>query len=353
MKVAGAGRFFAPDGEPRGCGWCHGTKAEGGYGPDLAGGRGLTWEQFRRAVRKPWGAMPAYTEEQLPDSALADVFAYIKAQPKVSEPGEWHWRRAPATAPLGQQISMNTLGCGQCHEPELKMPRMWMGEVGKDATFEYFAKQIYNHTAKYPRGMMPNFSKDRFPEPALREMYNWMLDIGWRASIGAGLTVSDKQPDRTTYTLNVANRGQKDKGLTAEGVTIFVRIPAGQHVLSATQDGYVGTMPLAKLGMEPALELAPHPTDDTGHVERPKVDLSGEVAVWKVAKIAAAEKLSYTLTLSGPPTSQAFAGSTIHWDNPGRLASGSPPVLVYRDLRISDHGDQEPINPPPMTSGRD
>ena len=35
------------------CNSCHGANAEGGYGPDLAG-RGLSVEQFRRAVREPW-----------------------------------------------------------------------------------------------------------------------------------------------------------------------------------------------------------------------------------------------------------------------------------------------------------
>src|SRR5689334_13962597 len=77
FKVPSAGRFSEEHGEPRGCGWCHGQHAEGGFGPDLAGGRGLTWDQFRRYVRKPFGGMPSYTEQQLPDQALADVFAFI------------------------------------------------------------------------------------------------------------------------------------------------------------------------------------------------------------------------------------------------------------------------------------
>jgi mono/diheme cytochrome c family protein len=33
------------------CDNCHGPDAEGGFGPDLAGG--LTLDQFRRAIRRP------------------------------------------------------------------------------------------------------------------------------------------------------------------------------------------------------------------------------------------------------------------------------------------------------------
>ena len=64
------------------CSNCHGDNAEGGFGPDLSGGRGLTWEQFRRQVREPWGMMLWYTERQLPDRMLADIQAFVKASPK-------------------------------------------------------------------------------------------------------------------------------------------------------------------------------------------------------------------------------------------------------------------------------
>ena len=352
FKVPSAGRFSEPAGHPRGCGWCHGVKAEGGFGPDLAGGRGLTWTQFKRAVRQPWGIMPRYTEEQLPDTALADIYAYIKAQPRVAEPGAWYWRRAPDTAPLGQRLAVNVLGCGQCHEPEQKMPRRWMGEVGYEtATFEYFATMVYEHYKKYPKGMMPNISKERFPEPTLRIVYDWIKDLGWRPFMAGNMAVGARNGDQTTYNVTIANRGQKGKGIPAEELTLFVRIPQGTKFVSATGDGFAGTMALAKLGLEPALELAPHSTDDTGHVERPKPDLSGDVAVWKFKKVEAGSNAAFSLTLSGPMNPKildGFDGSTIYWENPGRKPSGSPPVMVDRDLRIPDKGDHELVGSPSM-----
>ena len=100
------------------CDNCHGPDAEGGFGPDLAGGRSLTLDQFPRAIRRPWGVMPTLNEDQLSDQGVADVYAFVGTKPRVPEPGEWHWRRAPETAPGGQQLYMYTAGCGQCHEPE-------------------------------------------------------------------------------------------------------------------------------------------------------------------------------------------------------------------------------------------
>ena len=38
--------------------------AEGAFGPDLAG-RGLNYEQVKRAVRQPWGIMPRFLDEQV------------------------------------------------------------------------------------------------------------------------------------------------------------------------------------------------------------------------------------------------------------------------------------------------
>jgi mono/diheme cytochrome c family protein len=331
---------------------CHGPQAEGAFGPSLAG-VGLSWMAFRKAVRQPWGIMPMFTERQKSDQALADIYAHLKTLPRPTMLGEWHWRKAPPTAPLGQRLYMNFAGCGQCHEPENKFGRTWLGEYAKDVTFEYFKKQIYQHLEKWPKGTMPIYSEERLPEPILREIYTWMVDeLGMRPSIAGALTVGEQQGGKTSYTLMVSNVGVKDKGLAAEGLTIFVRIPPGCSAVGATGAGYAGVMPLAKLGLEPALRLAPHSHDDSGHVERPAPDLSGDVAVWKVPRIDAGERLNLSLTLSGPAPSPdvitGFAGSTVYWTTPGRRPAGSPPRMVYRDLRMPDKGDHELIRLPSM-----
>ena len=105
---------------------CHGHDAEGGFAPSLAG-VGMSWPSFRKAVREPWGIMPAFREQQKSDQALADIYAYLHTLPRTAALGEWHWRKAPRTAPLGQRMYMNFAGCGQCHEPEGKFPRARLG----------------------------------------------------------------------------------------------------------------------------------------------------------------------------------------------------------------------------------
>lgn len=345
---AGAGMWRA-----KLCRNCHGDEAEGGFGPDLAGGRGLTPEQFKHAVRQPWGIMAGLNEQQLSDQGVADVYAFLQTQPKVGEPGEWHWRRAPATAALGQQLYMNTVGCGQCHEPENGFGRMWLGEHAKEVDYDYFARQVYSHTEKWPRGSMGNYSREQVPESVLREIYQWMVvDIGMRASVGAAIQMGEREGNRTTFNVTAVNRGLEDVGLDVEGVTLFIKVPSDMEVVSGTGTGYTGVQPLAALGLEPRLPLAPHAHDDTRHVERPTQDLSGNVVVWKIAKIGAGERQALSFVLSGPaPTAQTlgqFAGSTIHWESPGRNANGSPPTMVYRDLRLPDQGDHEAVRPPRM-----
>jgi mono/diheme cytochrome c family protein len=328
------------------CGDCHGEEAEGGFGPDLAGGRGLTLEQFRHSLRNPWGVMLAFTEQQLTDQQAADIFAYVSSLPKVTKPGEWHWAPAPASAPLGQRVYMNTVGCGQCHEPENKFSRMWLGEHAKKVNFEYFAKQIYNHTDKYPRGGMGNYSRERLPEFVLREIYKFLVeDLGLRASIGGALAIGDQNGGNTTYTLTITNRGVKNVGADTENMTAFVRVLPGAKVVSGTGPGYKGVQPLASLGLEPGITLAGHSPDAI--ITRPKADLAGDVVVWKIPKLAAADKVVLSFTLAGAPSAdliKGFDGSTVWWEKPGRTAFGAK--LTYFDTRTPPKGDHERISAP-------
>src|SRR5882724_6903481 len=63
------------------CRNCHGGVGEGAFGPDLAG-RGLNAAQFARAVRQPWGIMPAFVESQLNGQDAADLASYFASLPK-------------------------------------------------------------------------------------------------------------------------------------------------------------------------------------------------------------------------------------------------------------------------------
>src|SRR5436853_6135522 len=107
------------DGNTTSCKNCHGNKAEGGYGPDLAG-RKITNAQFLHAVQKPWGVMPSFP--QFNDKQLSDMYAYVASLPGVPEPAAWRFP-LPENAPKGQVVALATIGCARCHTPIPDPPR--------------------------------------------------------------------------------------------------------------------------------------------------------------------------------------------------------------------------------------
>ena len=70
-------RLFEKDG----CYECHGYAAQGGRdGPRLAA-TSLSLQALIRYVRRPLGAMPAFTAKVLSDQELTDIYAYLKSFP--------------------------------------------------------------------------------------------------------------------------------------------------------------------------------------------------------------------------------------------------------------------------------
>jgi mono/diheme cytochrome c family protein len=64
-----------------GCFECHGYAGQGGVaGPRIAA-TPLNAQALMRYVRRPFGAMPAFTQKVLPDPELADIYAYLKSLP--------------------------------------------------------------------------------------------------------------------------------------------------------------------------------------------------------------------------------------------------------------------------------
>lgn len=301
------------------CANCHGPQGEGGYGPDLAG-RGISAEAFRLSVRRPWGVMPAYTETQLSDQTVADMFAFLNGLPRVANPGgkSTYAYTVTATTPVGQKYMIDTAGCASCHQAELRQPRKVLGGEAADVNYELFEKMIYNHTDLYPSGRMGNFSRARLPEPVLREIFRFVKDdLGWLVPITARVDAGTPAGSNTTYTVTILNSGHAGKGLSAEDVTISVMLPPGAQVVTATGDGYQGVRPAAQ----------------------------GHAATWKVARIGPTQELKYTLTLAGAGAPGMFANSTVGWTKPA-MRPGVPD-LVLRDTRSQGKDDYMPIALPP------
>ena len=64
-----------------GCWQCHGYAGQGSRDGARIGNTALTAQAFSRYVRRPTGAMPAFTEKVVTDQELADIYAYLKSMP--------------------------------------------------------------------------------------------------------------------------------------------------------------------------------------------------------------------------------------------------------------------------------
>jgi mono/diheme cytochrome c family protein len=269
------------------CAYCHGEQGEGGFGPDLAG-RAITLEQFKTAVRKPWGVMPAYPN--LTDQTISDLYTYLQSLSKVAQPATW---RVPVPAdgtPKGQR-ALVIQGCAQCHGPEMVRPRAALGGMAGDADFAAFSQIVYQHTKLYPRNMMGLYSRDRLTEPTLKDIFEFVREIGFRVPLSGVIAAGTPTGGNSTYTLTVSNGGKAGKGLTAEDITIAVVVPAGSSVVTTAGAGYQGV-----------------------HRDAQK---NADVAVWKLPRLEAAAKETYTLTLSGTGTASGlFKDSSVSWLKP-------------------------------------
>src|SRR4051794_27079923 len=73
-NVEAGKRLFEKDG----CYQCHGYAAQGGRDGARLAATMLNGQAFSRYVRRPFGAMPAFTQKVLSDQDLTDIFAYVK-----------------------------------------------------------------------------------------------------------------------------------------------------------------------------------------------------------------------------------------------------------------------------------
>jgi mono/diheme cytochrome c family protein len=72
-------RLFLRDG----CYECHGYGGQGGVAGARIATIGLNAQGLIRYVRRPAGAMPAYTDKVITDQELTDIHAYLQSLPKA------------------------------------------------------------------------------------------------------------------------------------------------------------------------------------------------------------------------------------------------------------------------------
>lgn len=305
------------------CMLCHGTQAQGGFGPGLAGGRGLTFEQFKRAVTQPWSNMPRYN---INDEGLAHLYAFLKSLPPAPEPTTWNVGPAEANAPNGQKLAIQ-FGCAQCHGPEMGHPRRDMGGKAKEFDFAHFKKVIYE---KGPT-QMGLFNPERLNESIAKEIFTYLQQAGYRALLFAAMSPATTDGGNLTYTITLDNKGEKGMGLAAEDVLVSLVVPEGFTVVSGTGGSFLGAKPGVETVTNPG-QLGPFRALNP----KPNV-IMGKVtmAQWKVKSVPAGEKVSVTITLKGTGTPN-FSGSNVTW---GKPAIKRPANVTHIDNRTAAVGD--------------
>ena len=240
-----AGRNLWQNRDLNRCVDCHGSNGEGAFGPDLAG-RQLTLEQFTRAVRQPWGIMPAYPPILYSDAEVASLWAYLSSLPRVEEPGPWR-TPLPASAPRAQELLIAGVGCAQCHGDGLAGPRADAGSVNAD--FQWWKDLVYDHATTMPGARedlgedpgpvrMGNYSRARLPESILEEIFLYLRDdLGYRVNVSSRVT---RGTSLGAYNLVVENAGREGRGLTAESVTVTLNLEPGAAVTNAGGGVFLG-----------------------------------------------------------------------------------------------------------------
>jgi mono/diheme cytochrome c family protein len=262
------------------CRFCHGANGEGGFGPDLAG-RGLSVAQFKQAIRKPWGIMPAFSETQVTDQDVENVVAYVNALPKVASLGAWRFP-LPATPNSTGEALFYSMGCAQCHQPAFAGPRAQLGAVGAD--FDYFKRLVYTHWTEMPEHQkrlslptgpirMGNFNPLRVPEPTLQEIFKYVRDEMKFRPLVRTRVAPPAAGGNSTYTITIENGGLPGRGLTAEDLTVSINIPQGAKLVSTTGGGYEGSR---------------------------AADAGAQAAVWRVPSLPPGKQETYTITFAQP-----------------------------------------------------
>jgi mono/diheme cytochrome c family protein len=282
------------------CMLCHGGNGQGGFGPGLSG-RNMSFDDFKRALKQPWGIMPAFP--LLNDQRIADMLAFVNSQP-TGTPGNWRIPLPPEGGPIVQRQFI-AFSCGQCHGEELIHPRRDLGKRGNGVTFEEFRDIVYK-TAPAQMGI---HSPERVTEGFLRDVFKFMKDEGLRVPISASIELGGAPNE---YKLTVWNDAFAGRGLTANDVTISVPVPQGLTVSGGTGAGYQGV------------------SRDAAR--------NADVMTWKAAQFGPQQRQVYTFTLSAaPPAQGAFRGATVAWADPGTTRV---PGLTVRDNRVPERGDQ-------------
>jgi mono/diheme cytochrome c family protein len=151
------------------CATCHGPEGQGAVGPAIAPPP-RAFGDFARYVRQPAGKMPPFTPQAVPDTDLADIYAFLQSA-NPAPPS--NLSALTGKAQNGSRIYVS-YGCYECH-----------GGVGQGAqqtgaprigppvlTLDAFARYIHQ-----PTGNMPPYTSTVVSDQDIADIYAFLKSL--------------------------------------------------------------------------------------------------------------------------------------------------------------------------------
>ena len=154
------------------CAGCHGAQGEGGTGRIAApriGPPRFGLAMFVDAVRNAKAPMPAFSEAQVSDAELADVFAFLSSI--APPPGGMN--AAPAGNSANGQALFMKAGCYECHD------RQGQGGAGTGPRLapNPIAYTAFMHQCRQPVNEMPPYTSKVLTDTDLADIYAYLQSI--------------------------------------------------------------------------------------------------------------------------------------------------------------------------------
>lgn len=151
------------------CSGCHGSEGQGATAPRISPPP-LPLPAFVRYVRQPVGLMPAFDNDTVPDSALADVYAFLKSAAPSQAPAE--------ATPVGNAESGKRLftrdGCYECHGIVGQGAQQTAAPTIGPPPLPFAAFATYVH---HPTGSMPPYTVKVLTDAELADIYAYLKSI--------------------------------------------------------------------------------------------------------------------------------------------------------------------------------
>jgi mono/diheme cytochrome c family protein len=159
--------------EKLGCSRCHGSAGEGmsqsGNGPPKIAATHLSLREFVGSVRDPKGQMPPFSEKQVSDVELSDVYTFLQSIPSQPKP------ELPSSAnPENGKRFYSSFGCYECHGLQGQGSVQTGGARLGPPQIPFSGFVAY---ARQPTGQMPPYTSKAISDSQLADIYAFLRSI--------------------------------------------------------------------------------------------------------------------------------------------------------------------------------